>query len=243
MDIHRDEDRLKILPYDPRSEPLPIPAVGPFDTPLRYLTVNAEWASHLIGALARLEYSDAWSGTENEIDAALQNIGEIIAQLMNTNTNYALIIDEKPSGTAGGSSAANTWNPRTLNTIKINGIANLSLAPDQGVNAIYIPTGTYRIRCSAPAFSVGRHKARVSIQPAAQGQFATQYLYGTSERVYNTYLTQTTSCVVGEFTIPGTGILKVTHNTANAVATEGLGTPAQFDVPEIYTVLELWKVA
>lgn len=81
MTIRREEDRLNIKPFDPRPEPGPIPSSSPFTTPTRQLLINGEWASHVIGVLERLDQPDAWIGTAEEIEQAMQYIEEIIVQL------------------------------------------------------------------------------------------------------------------------------------------------------------------
>lgn len=80
-----DSDELAALlaapTCDPRPRPLPAPSTEWDATPYRKLTVNAEWATHMIGVLDRLLELDAWSGTESEVFAALQQVEEIQAQL------------------------------------------------------------------------------------------------------------------------------------------------------------------
>ena len=80
-----DSDELSALlaapTCDPRPRPLAAPATTWDESPTRTLTVNAEWATHIIGVLDRLLELDAWIGTESEMFAAFQAIEEIQAQL------------------------------------------------------------------------------------------------------------------------------------------------------------------
>lgn len=80
-----DSDELAALlaapTCDPRPYPLPAPATEWDASPTRCLTVNAEWATHMIGVLDRLLELDAWIGTDEEVFAAFQAIEEIQAQL------------------------------------------------------------------------------------------------------------------------------------------------------------------
>lgn len=70
--------------YDPRPEPTPIPEAAWNSTPLLCLSVNEEWASHIIGLLEVLDQSDTWVGTPEEIEAARENVRNIVAAIMTT---------------------------------------------------------------------------------------------------------------------------------------------------------------
>ena len=71
-----------IHPYSPVLKPLSRPVSGPFDEPCACLFVNAEWRGYLIGALEVLAQRDAWNGTEEQIDTAIEGVEEIIACLI-----------------------------------------------------------------------------------------------------------------------------------------------------------------
>ena len=81
MPIYDDDDRLDIRPYAPIIRPVPIPQADHDDPPLYCLSGNAEWLTRLIGALHVLEQRDAWSGTESEVDSAIQNVKELLAKI------------------------------------------------------------------------------------------------------------------------------------------------------------------
>lgn len=68
-------------PYDTRFDPAPTPNVGVFESPTVNLAINALWVSHLDGLLERLLWSDAWSGTETEIDVAIQEVQKLLVVL------------------------------------------------------------------------------------------------------------------------------------------------------------------
>src|SRR6056297_1117240 len=67
--------------YAPRQVPLPAPTVGILDDPTECITVNAEWFSHLLGAISALEQPDAWAGDDDERYRALQEIEKLIASV------------------------------------------------------------------------------------------------------------------------------------------------------------------
>jgi hypothetical protein len=81
MDIKRDADRLKISAFAPRTSPTAIPQTTLNEMPTRCIEINAEWASHVIGALEVLAQPDTWAGTDAEIEAAIQIILELQNQL------------------------------------------------------------------------------------------------------------------------------------------------------------------
>lgn len=70
-----------LTPFDVRHKPMPAPAVGVFDTPLVKVCINSEWASHLDGLLDRLLYRDAWTGTDAEIDDAIDQVRAFVGTL------------------------------------------------------------------------------------------------------------------------------------------------------------------
>lgn len=66
--------------FDPRPE-LPAPIAGIFDRPRCWVCVNRLWVPHLIGALDRLTYLDAWRGDELETARAISQIECLIVEL------------------------------------------------------------------------------------------------------------------------------------------------------------------
>lgn len=63
--------------YDPRRVPAGIIDVRPTDEPVRCVQLNIKWASHIVGLLERLCEADAWVGTAEEIDQAIQDTLEL----------------------------------------------------------------------------------------------------------------------------------------------------------------------
>lgn len=78
--------------YVPRPQATEIPTAAWNDTPLYCLRVNDAWVSHVLGVLAALDQPDTWIGTADEIDAARQQVNEIMLALMtqceDTMTDY-----------------------------------------------------------------------------------------------------------------------------------------------------------
>lgn len=73
-DIYRQEFR-------PRLEPRPVPETGILEEPLYCMTFNAAWMPHILGALELLLQPDSWSGGDDEVFRAQQNIYEMLASV------------------------------------------------------------------------------------------------------------------------------------------------------------------
>lgn len=67
--------------YDPRPNPGPIPSTGIFDEPTRCARINAQWVSHILGVLDRLDQPDAWQGTLDQVDDARNQIRLLMVEL------------------------------------------------------------------------------------------------------------------------------------------------------------------
>jgi hypothetical protein len=166
--------------------------------------------------------------------------GEVLtAASLNSNFSavtptFATFNETQASGTAGGSSVATTFTTRVLNTTVVNGITGCSLATNQ----ITLPAGTY----NATAFSTFRNTN------------------GTKIRLFN--VTDSTTTAIGQnmaadsassfggiatlqahFTITGTKAFAVQYYCATAVATTGLGSAVSAGVSEIYTSIQIEKIA
>lgn len=73
---------LQVPNYVPRPKPLAIPNAALTDEPRLCLTINAEWAEHVLGVLQVLDQPDAWLGTDEEIDAAREAVNQMYVMLM-----------------------------------------------------------------------------------------------------------------------------------------------------------------
>lgn len=79
--IREEYDRVRRIPdYATRRRPHVIPTSGIFDSPTYCIRINAEWLSHVIGALESLDQPDAWLGLPDEIFAARQQILLLITE-------------------------------------------------------------------------------------------------------------------------------------------------------------------
>lgn len=60
--------------YDTRLKKMPAPEAGIFDYPRVCVPINVEWRAHVMGAISRLEWADAWDGDDDEVYRAIQEI-------------------------------------------------------------------------------------------------------------------------------------------------------------------------
>ena len=77
--------------YDPRySFDMPAPDAGIFDTPFICLPINMDWVGHVDGVIDRLCYTDAWGGTEEEKERAVQEARKLLIALRGGMCMYQL---------------------------------------------------------------------------------------------------------------------------------------------------------
>lgn len=130
--------------------------------------------------------------------------------------------------TDAGTFTSGAWQTRALNTVAADSGGDASLSTGQ----VTLAAGTYRLRASAPAFSVGRHQARwhnVTDNAAV--------LAGTSEYADTV---QTRSIVAGRFTISASKVFELQHRCENTRSSDGLGVAGNFTA-EVYAEIELWR--
>lgn len=68
----------------------PTPGIG--DAPLYCMEINGSWRGHLLGVLDMLTQRESWSGTEAEIDAAVDAFTQLVEQLAQECTGVNLPI-------------------------------------------------------------------------------------------------------------------------------------------------------
>lgn len=139
-------------------------------------------------------------------------------------------------GDAGASIAGE--QTRALNTSD----GSLSGAATLRGDVITLQPGTYVVRGSAPAFSVGGHQAFLSTSP----DFA-RILVGTTEHSgagMGLDISASRSCFAGRVVVrDAPADFVVRHYTAQAHADFGLGVAAGSGAGEIYTTVEITQVA
>lgn len=126
-----------MLPLANHDEPLPGDELGD-------LFINYQWRRLLAPLATRLLNRGIYDGTEIEIDTAVLQAHLLLADLypglVALSISHAIIVDEKPSGTHGGTSIVG-WNDRTLNAIESDDDGIVALLSDK-----FTPvTGNYLI--------------------------------------------------------------------------------------------------
>jgi hypothetical protein len=160
------------------------------------------------------------------------------AQLNSVLDNFqdmAIFNETQAANTSGGTFTSGAWTKRTLNTTIINNIgATLT------TSVIALPAGTYYIHATAPAADVGRHKLRLQ-----NTTDATTTLVGNSASAANTLsaILQTDAQIRGTFIITGTKNFEIQHYCAVTANTRGLGVESNFGVSEIYTIVQIVRIA
>ncbi len=148
--------------------------------------------------------------------------------------DYILIREEQSQNTAAGTFTSGSWQTRVLNTEVSDAGGHASISSNQ----ITLAAGTYDVHIRCPAYKVNQHQAR--LQNISD---TTTTLIGSCEFNYNlANAVQTSSVIIGRFTIATSKVFEVQHQATTTAATNGLGVPSNFTT-EIYTVAEFRKVA
>jgi hypothetical protein len=149
-------------------------------------------------------------------------------------SSYAILQDQKISGTAGGTSTLGSWQTRDLQTEVYDGIGiTISL------NEFTVPAGTYLIKWSAPAWAVTRHQSRLYDVSggAPSGQGSSIMTAGATV----TYRGDTApSTGTARVTVGSSNAYRIEHQTSETHASNGFGAAASFGV-EVYTQVEIYK--
>ena len=157
------------------------------------------------------------------------------AQLNDVLDNFqdiAIFNETQSSGTEGGTFTAGSFVKRTLNTTLVNNITGCSIAS----SVITLTAGTYYFTGRAPAFNVLGHQLRVQNTTAA-----TTTQLGTTMYVSNN--NTGIALVEGVVTISGSTNFELQHRCSSTVATNGLGAAQSFGSGEVYSQLQIRRIA
>lgn len=146
---------------------------------------------------------------------------------------YILVRDEKTQNTDGGTFTLGAWRTRDINTEVTDTGGNCAISSNQ----ITLDAGTYECLIKCPAYHVDEHQAR--LQNVTD---ASTTLLGTAERAASGAGVQTSSVIMGRFTIAAQKTFEIQHQSTVTGSTTGFGYAANITT-EIYTVAEFRKVA
>lgn len=146
---------------------------------------------------------------------------------------YFYARDEKPSGTAGGSSSSATWHTRDLNTVvKTADWATLAS------NRITLQPGRYYIRATAPGYAAAG--ARVALYNVTAG---TYFRSGRTEYSGTSYASNIHNSYEDEITLSVPSQIELRMYVTSGYGTYGLGQSMWLaSIQEIYSELRIWKL-
>jgi hypothetical protein len=175
--------------------------------------MTAKWTDFVAGAVL----------TAAQLNDVLDNFQDV-----------AIFNETQANGTSGGTFTSGSFTKRTLNTTVVNNIASCTLSS----SVISLPAGTYQVTASAPAFQVNSHKIRLQ-----NTSDATTIALGQNCRSNSGGGTVTHSLLKTVFTLAATKNLELQHRAENTVNTNGLGVADSFSVDEIYSLIEIRRIA
>jgi len=147
-------------------------------------------------------------------------------------TQLLHVRDEKSNATSGGTSASGSFNIRDLNTVLTNEISGASLSS----NKITLPSGTYYVEASAPAYETNQH--RIFLYNESDGS---NILFGgsaTSDGGQGSH-----AFLSGRFTLSASKNIELRHYTSSSKAGDGLGRDVNQGTNEIFAEVKIWKLS
>ena len=150
-------------------------------------------------------------------------------------TSYAIICDQKSSGTNGGTFTSGAWRTRDLNTeiADPDGIVSISS------NQFTLGAGSYLIKWSAVGARVAKHKS------ALYDVTGTAYIdYGDVRWGMNYDGEPDPSNGIARVTPSGSNVYEIRHYAQDSYSTYGFGFAGSTDtgnVVEKYTFVEIYK--
>lgn len=194
-------------------------------------TVSGDAASLSTAGVLTLANTAVSAGTYIQPLVTIDSKGRITSA---TATGYAQFQDQKAAGTDGGAFTSGSFATRTINTTVVNGITSASLSSNQ----ISLPAGTYYVRAKCAATKVNRHVARFRNVTDSTTAIASMSHEADASIGNNDY-----ALVEGQFTIAGTKVYELQHQCQTTNATDGLGDAANLGVAEVYSDVQIWKIA
>ena len=151
--------------------------------------------------------------------------------------DIAIIKDNKPAGTNGGTNTAGSWEKRDLNTIEGN---TTGFVTDLTASEFTLAPGIYDIFASAPhntdTFFSSEH--RIRLFDVTNSVIEKR---GTSEQA-NFPGCQTRSFIEHHLTISSATKYRLQHRTSNTNATDGFGEASGFGGAETYSLIKITKL-
>jgi hypothetical protein len=167
------------------------------------------------------------------VDGNIRATGDLIANGYFTGLpKMAIIQDRKPYNVDGGDSVVGI-NIRQLNTVTVN-----TIGVTLNNNKFTIPSGTYSIVASAPAYAVREHQLRLRNITTN-----TTTVIGTTSWSISEYFAGSHSFIDDTFTIEYTSSFELQHYCNTAKSNNGVGVRnngAYFD--NVYASIKIVKL-
>lgn len=205
-----------------------------------YNLSNAEWL--IIGALSLTgqidaEITAALTGPSGAIYTALA-AGQAVA-IAASGAPLVIVEEQKASGTNAGTFTSGSRQTRALNTL----VRNVGTLASLASNQVTLPAGTYYAKWSAPGSACRSHQSFLrnvtdsADIAAGTSEFATD---GNGGDVAGAQSRSEGSAV---FTLAAPKALSIQHQCFTTVANFGLGGNTGYGAVEVYSRLEIWKLA
>ncbi len=149
------------------------------------------------------------------------------------NADFIFMVDDKSSGTDGGTFTSGAWRTRDLTAEYFDEGNHASLSGNQ----ITLAAGSYRCLIIVPAASIDDHKARLYNVSDSIG-----VIIGSAAYASNANDGSEPSIIAGTFTIAAPKIFEVRHRCGTTQATFGFGRAVTFGLAELYTQAMFWRV-
>ena len=151
-----------------------------------------------------------------------------------TFTSYAIICDEKASGTNGGDFTASGWRTRDLNTEIADPDSIVSISSNQ----FTLGAGSYLIEAFATAKECNRHIARIY-----NATSTSVVAYGMSADASSGNSDTGIATVTARVTITGNTAFEIQHWCQSTRTSYGLGIANDASVVNKYTTVKIFKEA
>ena len=147
-------------------------------------------------------------------------------------SDMAIFNETQASGTFGGTFTSGSFIKRTLNTTVVNNIAGCSLSS----SVITLPAGTFYVNAISPANNVNKQKTKLRNTTDSTDELIGNSNYGNAD-------VGMPSIVVGVFTIAAPKNFELQARCGATQTTYGLGEAASFSISEVYSIIQIVRIA
>lgn len=190
-------------------------------------TTDTSISLDIVGAYIELTYN----GTDWFVSDFSGTIGEN-SDLVPRNS-IAIIEDQKPAGTDGGTFTSGAWRTRDLNTITSDPDSIVTL----NANQFTLEAGDYLIEGYVSAYTVNVHQAGIYNITDSQFNF-----YGSSQSASSGNAGSNRSIFSGRITISIPKVFEVRHECGTTKTSDGLGRSTSLGAYELYTQVKITKL-